>query len=256
MSEHALIVEQRQEIIEDLEDRLESIRHTFDITTSQRRARELLKNPEKYSYVILSLDIPVKPERPSKMKFGFNLFKEMQCIFSNRSIPIVVTLERRHINSNTAIKMVHRGAFIAVKPFEDNVEFSLENAIFAALDSKSNPDNIVDVALEASPDQIDTKIVSENKDGDLTKPEMIFYNNRVELCGVTVCGGSGTLTRRLLDLFKERGTEGKYRAYSGYELAIIADCESGQPGISACINNFKRKVNTYVANAKPQVIHG
>ena len=49
------------------------------------------------------------------------------------------------------------------------------------------------------------------------------------------------MTRRLLDLLKERTTEGKYRSYSGYELAAIAGCESGQQGISACIANFRNK---------------
>jgi len=263
MNKHVLVVEPRKEIIEDLEDRLESIGHTYDIVTSQRQAREQLGKMNSYSYIILSLDLPVKPGRPSKIKFGLNLFKEMQRVYLDKSVPMIVTLDRHLNNTDIAIKMLNEGAFVAVKPFEDNVKFSLENAISATLDSMIKP-GIADAEPEDIPNQYDAENIQDELDNsfampedkesdfakpepeiepdDFTKPEMVFYKNRVELCGVTVCGDKGILTRRILDLLKERLSTGKYKPYSGYELAIIADCESGQQGISVCVSRFKSKV--------------
>ena len=244
MCKHVLVIEPRTEIIEDLEDRLESIGHTYDIVSSQRQAREMLDLRTDYSYIILSQEIPVRPGRPSKMKFGYNLFNEIQELFIE-SIPVIVTVDRRYLNSNTAVKMAHQGAFIAVKPFEDYGEFSLEDVIDKVLE-------LMPVCGSVRANRHEEISVDKNTEDDLplddieeckteVTPEMVFYNNRVELCGVAVCGDNSTLARRLLDLLKERASDSKYRAYSGYELAAITGCESGQQGVSASISNFRNK---------------
>jgi len=80
MKPKALIVEDDDRIIGSIEDTLFSIGHEHDWATNQHDAQQMLQDGE-YSYVLLDLQIPAKPNRGGADKeFGCNLLREIQHI--------------------------------------------------------------------------------------------------------------------------------------------------------------------------------
>ena len=75
-----MVVEDDDRIIDTIEDTLFSIGHDHDRATNQYDAQQMLRECE-YSYVLLDLQIPAKPNRGGADKeFGCNLLKNIQRI--------------------------------------------------------------------------------------------------------------------------------------------------------------------------------
>ena len=260
MRNHALIIEPCNEIREEIKDRLISINHTFDLISTQVEAREYLHSRcVDYSYIILSLSIPVRDNRPAKTIYGLNLLDEIRKELTDKPLPVVVTVDQCH--SNTALKLAHKGLFSAVKPFEDD---SLEEAIISALASKPviadtiTPENKNSESIQQVKDDeldCDSKPESENTPAintSETQPEskyptileMVFYDSHVELFGMPVCSGRTTLLRRILEILKERYNSGSFKAYGSHDLEVLAECASGQQGITNCIAKFRKNISS------------
>ena len=73
--------------------------------------------------------------------------------------------------------------------------------------------------------------------------EMVFFSERVELCGVTICGGPRSQTRRrILDLLREKQSNGSFVAYSGEELAEKAGLEGGRGTTVGAIRDLRSDI--------------
>lgn len=277
MHKHALVIEPCKEFREDLKDHLISIDHTFDVISTLVEARECLRSRcVDYSYVILSLDIPVRDDRPAKATYGLNLFEEIRNGLTDSPLAVIVMLDQCDKNSSKAIKLAQKGAFIALKPFDEDTDFPLEDAIFSAL--ASSPENAGNIAVINLPtNEFESESVRDEKyslperdkkgvnseiqkDNTSCKLEMVFYNSHVELLGVPICNDRNTLIRRILDLLKERYKSGSYKAFSSHDLEVLAECGSGQQGITDCICKFRRKVSSllkehYISEFDPIIIN-
>jgi len=72
--------------------------------------------------------------------------------------------------------------------------------------------------------------------------EMVFYPDRVELCGVKILGGPDVgYMRRILDELRAKRSNGRFVAYSGTELSLMLGTVRGQNAISGCIRDFRDK---------------
>ena len=71
--------------------------------------------------------------------------------------------------------------------------------------------------------------------------ELIFYPDRVELCGVTVvsCGRSCQMWT-ILDALTQRLDERRYKAFPGSALADLVDGTGGQGSVAGSIRDFRR----------------
>lgn len=70
---------------------------------------------------------------------------------------------------------------------------------------------------------------------------MTFYPDRVEVCGVKVCGGRRAgLIRRVLDVLRAKRPSGQYIALSGAELGTEVGHRGDQNRIAGCIRDFRR----------------
>src|SRR4030095_8833142 len=50
--------------------------------------------------------------------------------------------------------------------------------------------------------------------------ELVFFDDRVELCGIKICGATGSSNkRRVLDVLREANTKGGYRCFSMKDIA-------------------------------------
>ncbi len=76
-----------------------------------------------------------------------------------------------------------------------------------------------------------------------TGGELVFFDDRVELCGIKVLGDAKSCQmRRILDLLCEKLPSGKYRPRDGTTLANLTRSKAGQNGVAGCIRDFRRNV--------------
>ena len=132
---HALVIEDSEDILEDICDRLDSLGHTCDCASTQEQARERLQRPEGYTYVLLDLEIPVKYGRKSRIQNGRNLLTEIRATSGLEEIPIIVVTSHGKDSPDLAIDVLrHNGADDYItKPFGSNGR-SMEQTILDALD--------------------------------------------------------------------------------------------------------------------------
>lgn len=231
MSYHALVVDDTPGILDDVKDRLESMGHTCDCVGCQDKARELLQQ-NRYSYVVLDLEIPVRYGRPSRIQNGVNLLNEVRSIKGYEHLPVICMTSHGHDGPDLAISVLRgNGATDYVKkPFADEGH-TLEKAVRDALAAmgRDRPGAAKLLAAERTQPPV-----------PFEQGEMVFFDDRVELCGVKVCGnGDSGMIRRILDELRQKGQNGDYVRRSGEDLARHVECERGQNGIAECIRDFR-----------------
>jgi biotin operon repressor len=73
--------------------------------------------------------------------------------------------------------------------------------------------------------------------------ELVFYRDRAELCGVTIANASrSSQVWTILTTLNETLANGRYRAFSGNELAAKISRAAGQGSIAGSIRDFRRSV--------------
>lgn len=231
---HALIVEDSEGVIEQVQDRLESIGHTCDSAETQDEARKLLAD-RSYSYVLLDLEIPVRYGRLARIDNGKNLLREIRRTRGYEDVPIVVMTAHGHQSYRLSREVLRLGGaddFVA-KPFLDGDQ-RLERAI-------------ADVLRSSGRDRPGAKSHSGLvPDPEPPRPfeagEMVFSETRVELWGVKICGGSG-LMRAILEALRERDSRGRFVALSGEELAQRAgNAMTRQNDIADAVRRLRRRI--------------
>ena len=227
MSFHALVVDDDPGIREDVQDRLESLGHTCDLAGSQQEARALL--PEnRYAYVLLDLEIPVKYGRPSRVVNGKNLLRTIRDTKGFEDIPIIVMTSHGHDSPLLAVDVMSNGGAVnyVMKPFPESGP-TLEKAIRNALRSRPGAKSHSEAVADPGPPQ------------PFEEGELVFSETRVELCGVKICDGDG-LIRAILDVLRGRDSSGVLVCLSGEELAQrVGDGMIGQNDIADAVRRLR-----------------
>ena len=90
---------------------------------------------------------------------------------------------------------------------------------------------------------------------------MVFYEDRVELCGVDICSGRRSQTKRkILELLAKKRSDGTFVAYSSQNLADQVKAKGGQGTISGAIRDLRDDIaarlsrEANVACGRPDVI--
>lgn len=228
MKPKALVVEDDDRIIDSIEDALFSIGHDHEWATNQHDAQQMLKAAD-YSYVLLDLQIPAKPNRGGADKeFGVNLLADIQHIKGPHRLPVIVMTAHSADCLDLTTELFAGGAsdFIA-KPFSDKGR-TLTKVIRKVLSDQERK------APAAGGDILPV-------DKPFAGGELIFYADRIELCGVPiVTDARGGLLRNILDELKKRNSAGRYVAFSGPELVTRTKCRGGQNGIAGSIRDFRK----------------
>jgi len=235
MTFHALVVDDNRDVLDDVKDRLESLGHTCDLAETQADARALLEHG-RFSYALLDLEIPVRYGSPCRIGNGKNLVREMRTMRGLADVPIIVMTAHGHGSPRLAVDvMKHRGAVdFVMKPFSE-ADPPLERVI-------------EDVLRVTRRDHPGAKSHSElARDPDPPQPfeegEMVFFETRIELCGVRICDGVGSgLVRAILDIIREKDSRGRFIALSGEELAQRAgDTMTRQNDIADAVRRLREK---------------
>jgi len=170
MKPRALVVEDDDRIVDSIEDALFSIGHDHEWVTNQHDAQQLLREGD-YSYVLLDLQIPAKPNRGGANKeFGVNLLGDIQRIKGPSQLPVIVMTAYSADCLDLSTELFAGGAsdFIA-KPFLN------EGRTLAKVIRKV----LADHERHAPPDP-------PPGGRPFAGGELTFFVDHVELCGVKI----------------------------------------------------------------------
>lgn len=236
MTYRALVVDDNPEILEAVGDVLCSLGHQFDTATSQDEARALLAE-HQYSYHLLDLEIPVRPNRGfPRIQNGENLLREIAARRHGRHEPILVMTGHGTDSPKLAVQMMKLGADDYItKPFA-TVGRTLDRAILEALEPDSHRP-VRGCAPAPSTVKADTSLEP------FTGGELIFYDNQVRLLGVTIITDRGTgQCMAIMNQLRRRDRRGQYVRMSGEELARVIHAAGGVGTITGCIQTLRRNI--------------
>ncbi|MDL5053329.1 response regulator [Oscillatoria laete-virens NRMC-F 0139] len=147
----ALVVDDNADIAEAVCDRLESLGHKCVCVSSQDDARQAIAK-QRFSYVLLDLEIPVKVGRGvPRIQNGENLLQEVKQSELQKGVPIIVMSGHGIDSPSLAVQMMKKGACdYVVKPFPETGN-TLEKAISDALAGSSGAPVAAPVVEEKEP---------------------------------------------------------------------------------------------------------
>ncbi len=232
MEIRALIVEDDDRIVRSIEDALYSLGHTFTSVASQEEAIEAL-GVSRLDYVLLDLHIPARRGRGgASIECGANLLRQVRERYSSVDLPVIVITAHSSVCVDRTTEFVRLGAneFIS-KPFPETGR-TLPSVVRKVLEPRMK------AAGNQSGSRAEAAPLRPFEGG-----ELVFYPDRVDLCGVRVCGDVASgIMRTILDELRTTYPDGRYRSISGADLARAAKALRGQNAATEAIATFRGKV--------------
>ncbi|WP_425618753.1 response regulator [Anatilimnocola sp. NA78] len=226
---NALIVDDDERISDSVADTLASLGHAFDIATNQHDAQGLLER-NLYDYVLLDLQIPAKPNRGgAHTEFGSNLLRYIQHLKGNGQLPVIVMTGYSADCLDLSTELLANGAreFIA-KPFPN------KGRTLACVIRKVLGNPTVPRTESASTTQF-------------PGAEMVFFTDRVEICGAPICTRKPSATRWIiLNALRERHLNGTYMSLTGQELAKTAQIK--ESSVAGAIRGLRTNISQVLSS--------
>jgi CheY-like chemotaxis protein/DNA-binding MarR family transcriptional regulator len=201
----ALVVDDDQAILDLLEERLLSMGHECRKALSQTEAEEILEH-HVFDYILLDLEIPNRFQGRADIVYGHNLLRKIRQTPGHSRTPVLAITAHGLSSHHLCAETMKLGATDFVgKPFgKDN---PLEDKIREALRTRANGKS---EAPGAPPSKL----------SPFGGGELVFYDDRVELCGAKICGGRNSSTKwRVLDLLRSQAANGGYRCFPMKDIA-------------------------------------
>jgi CheY-like chemotaxis protein/biotin operon repressor len=222
----ALVVEDNEDIAERVTEILDSLGHQHLWVRSQEEARQPIREGG-FQYVLLDLSIPVRAQCGlDSIEYGANLAKEIHRSAAMRGVPIIVMTAYGKEGLEFAAPLCDHGVVDFInKPFPTTGR-TLASVIESVL------------ARTYSKREQVTPCLKPEKPFD--GGELTFYEDRIELCGVTVA--SEARSRQIwiiLNTLNQKLANGRYRAFSGKELAAKVGKNVGQGSIAGSIRDYR-----------------
>lgn len=231
MKHRALVVEDSLDIAETVTDTLESLSHDHEWAKSQEEARQKIA-AGGFTYVLLDLEIPVRYESGlARIEHGENLAREIHQRATMQAVPIIVMTAYGKEGLEKAAALCEHGEVEFInKPFPRTGR-TLASVIQAALERTVR-----------RRERVAPKLLKPEK--PFHGGELVFFDDRVELCGVSVISSSKSSQMwTILNALKQKLADDRYRSFDGSALADLVDSDGGQGSIASSIRDFRRNVS-------------
>jgi len=238
----ALIVEDDDKIVDVIQDHLDSLGHSYDRAATQAEARKLLVE-NKYCYVLLDLEIPVKRKHIADMSHGINLLEEIARKPESCKTQIIIMTSHGTDEPYLALDMVAKGAVTFLgKPFAVRGRHTPCATVKEVLNvaCKHAPAGCPllggEPLSEAEEAPADPKALTPFAGGTL-----VFHERYVEFMGESVVTARAKESWRAIQLLAGKKADGEYVAYSGEGLleALGLEQEKGQPDAAGYIKYLR-----------------
>ena len=248
MTPKALVVDDDPDILDAVGDILTSLGHECDHANSVESARQCLECNE-YTYVLLDLEIPVRAKSFARIQNGENLLEEIVRRAGTRRKPVIIVMTAHGTDGpELAVEVMKKGAVDYVtKPFK-SVGRTLDKSIMEALAGMGGDVSPARQSATVLQHQ-NAEAEKANEPKAFSGGEMVFYSDRVELCGVTICGGPRCeQSRKTLDLLREKNTKGEFVAFGSKKLAEKIGRDGGSPSVTGLIRDIRTRISAELQN--------
>lgn len=177
----ALVVEDDDRTMPRIEDELVSLGHEFDWAQSQEDAQKLL-GVNRYDYVLLDLEIPTKAGRGgASVQYGLNLAEHIHSATGKGALPVIVMTghSEKCVNMVEPLNAAGVRDFIS-KPFPETgrtLAFVIKTLLGKPAPAPASPATAAKVVTGAPQ--------------PFQGGELVFYPDRIDLCGVTIISDKG-----------------------------------------------------------------
>jgi len=234
----ALIIDDDPQVVESIGDILVSRGHGYEVARCQTEACKALVASD-YTYVILALAIPTRPKRSkSRLKNGIYILEEI--VGSDHPVPVIVlvgtgcdgTISPAEMVDASATAMAKGAAHVVFKPVPPS-GWTLDRAIDKAIgkDEVSYPPR---------------QMRGRRKPKDLVPfqgGKLVFYPDRVELCGVKILGDTGVgYSREILEQLSQKTPGGRFVHRGSPQLAKAIKAEGGTGTVTGCIRRLRQNI--------------
>ena len=232
MKPRALVIDDDAAIIREVDGILDSLNHAYDSAGDQESARKLLA-ADKYAYVLLDLEIPVKPGKLCRVQNGINLLMEIRDTAGMETVPVIVMTGHGNDSPDLAVSVLKKGAVDYVKkPFDKGeLDKAIGEAMAKGLPTASGP------RATSKPAKL-----TPFKDA---KREMVIGEDSVTICGIELWRATyqPDMRKILVRLSQKEG--GGFVRVSGAKLARELGRDASNP--------VGRPIKTFCDNASDRL---
>lgn len=220
---HALIIDDHDQILNIVREKLQSLDHTCDTASSQEEAEEFLRR-SAYDYILLDLAIPLRFGGQADKQFGRNLLAKIRGALGHPLTPVIVMTANDISSYHVAVELMKEGATDFVgKPFGD--DHPLERKIREAL--AKHPGKSA---------------------GHTPQPGLVpfggatidYYEDRVEINGHRLSGPSSQV-RAVLECLRKKKTTGDKVPLTGASIAKTCDFTNGEKSTVEAVRQIREK---------------
>lgn len=228
---HALIIDDNPGIREALEDRVESMGHTFDSVGCQDDALLRIKE-QSYDYILLDLELPTRFGKTPLIPTGTNLLSQIRGSVLQRHTPVIVVTAHGHDSPDLATRVFKLGATDFVKKPFDDLEAAVGEAIARRLPSTDRTRASTAEAHALTP---------------FTGGDLVVTAEAAELCGVRLCENTSGRIWQIINQLCVRTAKGVFPACSGKDLADRIKVERGEKAIAEAVKTFRKRASELLA---------
>lgn len=238
MKNRALVIEDDDRLMASIEDVLFSMGHDHDWVTNQHDARIKLAERD-YSYVLLDLQIPAKPNRGgADIQFGCNLVRDIQHIKGRDRLPVIVmtSFSSDCLDLTTELQANGANEFIA-KPFPSKGR-TLASVVEKVLSGR----------VASNSTATEENGVEQPTSQRFSGGELVFHPSHAELLGVTIIQHKGFgQGLAILKELSRKDSDGRFVRLSGEELAAAIEAPGGVGTVTSCVQMTRQNIMNRLA---------
>ena len=213
-----LIIDDEHGVCEDLEDRIAAMgHHSESVHCLEHALAAIEKSDTSIDLILLDLEIPVKPEGPTRSQTGLALLERL--VAQPGTPPIIIITSHGKGQHNLCRDVMQQGAkgFI-MKPFdEDPPETQIKKVL---------GNGVSEVTSAQGP-------LHPFQGG-----ELIVHESQFELIGIDIGGSrSGTIIRRVITALAPKPGESSKRMSAKSLATALGNIDS--PSVTSAINDFR-----------------
>jgi CheY-like chemotaxis protein len=223
---HALVIDDHEQILQIVGEKLESLDHTFDSASSQEEAEEFLRR-QSYDYILLDLAIPLRFGGQADKQYGRNLLHKIRGPLGHPVTTVIIMTANDLESYHVGVELMKEGAddFVG-KPFGE--DHPLERKIKEALVKRPPKDN-------ESRGQ-----ASEPTVHPFSGAVIEFFEDRVEINGRKLTGRKSQM-RSVLERLRAKKEAGGKITLGGVQLANECHFENGEKAAGDAVRQIRDK---------------
>lgn len=223
---HALVIDDHDQILQIVGEKLESLDHTFDTASSQEEAEDFLRR-QSYDYILLDLAIPLRFGGQADKQYGRNLLHKIRGPLGHQLTAVIIMTANDLESYHVGVELMKEGAddFVG-KPFGE--DHPLERKIVDAL------------AKRPSRDEGTRNQAIDDVKQPFTGALIEFFEDRVEINGHKITGRKSQM-RSALERLRAKKESGGKTTLGGFQLANECHFENGEKAAGDAVRQIRDK---------------